>query len=392
MAMLWVHVFYSAVRNYGLFYIPGGDFGIYRSAAQAFVRDGPRAMYDPVLLAQHERMLMHYYGPDAHGLNFGPWVYPPVFILPFIVLTACPPIPGLLIWCLLSIGLACLVARGMAARLPERGFGLTASCVLFFPVGFTVFFGQVAMLFVYGLYRAYRCLERAPSSRGRVERNPLRQAAVRVVSGLGVPFQTAVEGFGRVGVGRGCYAAGLPGWSGRTDYGTISPRCASMSGFRDVPRITSPSLMINWRGVLAGFLPPDVSEGTGLALTLVLSIITTAVLFVIWRGAWDPRGDRFPAQMLATVIVMMLASFHNHIHSAAILLVPGMAVAARSSCPHVLNVILLAGLYAPLPLFFATASTRLTAWLIVALMLAALGTIFARELSAGRATFGTTSS
>ena len=37
--------------------------------------------------------------------------------------------------------------------------------------------------------------------------------------------------------------------------------------------------------------------------------------------------------------------------------------------------ILLAALYAPLPLFFATASTRMTAWLIVALMLAALGTI-----------------
>ncbi len=158
-----------------------------------------------------------------------------------------------------------------------------------------------------------------------------------------------------------------------------------MSGFRDVPRIVSPTLMINWRGVLAGILPEEVSEGTGLGLTLALSAATTATLAVIWRGPWSAGSDRFAFQMLATGIVMMLASFHNHIHSAALLLVPGMAVAAAKSRPPMLTTVLLAGLYGPLPLFFATASTRFTAWLIVAVMLAALGVVVAAELSSPRA-------
>ncbi len=167
MAMLWVHVFHSALRDYGLFYIPGGDFGIYRSAAEAFLRDGAPAMYDPSALAERERELKRHYGHDAHGLNFGPWVYPAIFILPFVPFTACSPPAGLFIWCALSVGLASVVARGMAARFAQPRAGLVASCVLFFPVGFTVFFGQVSMLFVYGFYRAYRCLERgATSERG----------------------------------------------------------------------------------------------------------------------------------------------------------------------------------------------------------------------------------
>jgi hypothetical protein len=89
--------------------------------------------------------------------------------------------------------------------------------------------------------------------------------------------------------------------------------------------------------------------------------------------------------MLATVIVMMLASFHHHIHSAALLLVPGMAAAVPRSRPPTLTLVLLAGLYGPLPLFFATASTRFAAWLIVAIMLAGLGIILAAELSSPRA-------
>ena len=377
MAMLWVHVFHSAVREYGLFYIPGGDFGIYRSAAEAFLGDGPRAMYDPELLAQHERALMAHYGPDAHGLNYGPWVYPPAFIVPFLAFASCPAVTGFVIWCVASLVLAFLVARGMAAGFLEGGgYGLIASCVLFFPVGFTVFFGQVAMLFAYGFYRGYRFFERGTDFRAGLWSGALYIKPQLAVF-LGLVFLLkrrwrALAGLALAGLVVLGASLALVGADGLRDCtGTLR----SMSGFRDVPAITSPSLMINWRGVLAGFLPPDVPDRMGMALTVALSLLTTASLLIVWRGAWDPGGARFPAQMLATVIVMMLASFHNHIHSAVILLVPGMAAAARAEAPPALRMILLAALYAPLPLFFATASTRMTAWLIVALMLAALGTI-----------------
>jgi hypothetical protein len=148
-----------------------------------------------------------------------------------------------------------------------------------------------------------------------------------------------------------------------------------------VPAIVGPRWMINWRGLFANFLPEDVSDQTGLFVTTVFSILTVGVLPLVWRGKWDPRSGRFAVQMLATTIVMMLASFHNHIHSAALLLIPGIAVAAQKEKPRYLGAILVTGLYAPSVLYFVRASMMSVAWLFIALMLAALGIIVHAELA-----------
>jgi Glycosyltransferase family 87 len=153
-----------------------------------------------------------------------------------------------------------------------------------------------------------------------------------------------------------------------------------MSGFRDVLPMVSPQWMINWRGLFASLFPEDVSERTGQLVTAVFSVLTVAVLPLVWRGEWNPRGERFAVQMLATVIVMMLASYHNHIHSAALLLVPGLAVAAQKGQPRFLRIVLAAGLFVPLALYFVTASMLYVSWLMIALMLATLGLILHDEL------------
>ncbi len=157
----------------------------------------------------------------------------------------------------------------------------------------------------------------------------------------------------------------------RAQYQTLQ----GMSGFRDVDPVVGPRWMINWRGLLASLLPEDISDRTGQLLSVGLSIATVGVLPLVWRGRWDPRGDRFPAAMLATVLVMMLASYHNHIHSASLLIVPGMEVAAQRSTSRLLRSLLLVGLYAPLPLYFVTASMISVVWLLIALMLAGLAVI-----------------
>ncbi len=155
-----------------------------------------------------------------------------------------------------------------------------------------------------------------------------------------------------------------------------------MSGFRDVDPIVAPEWMINWRGLLASFLPEDVTDRTGKLITAILSFATVGLLPLVWRGSWEPRSERFAVQMLATVIVMMLASYHNHIHSAALLLIPGLAVAAQRKRPRYLASVFLIGLYAPLPLYFARASMMSVTWLLIALMLAALGIIVKGEATA----------
>jgi hypothetical protein len=72
-------------------------------------------------------------------------------------------------------------------------------------------------------------------------------------------------------------------------------------------------------GVLrASFLPEEVSDQTGQLVTLAFSLLTVGILPLVWRGVWEPGSERFSVQMFTTVIVMMMANYHNHIHRAAL--------------------------------------------------------------------------
>ncbi len=383
MAMLWVHVLHAIWQRYGLFYFIGGDFGIYRSIAAATLAEGSRAMNDLDLVAPFARELTRYYGPDAHNLNLGPGPYPAVYILPFLALTACSSIVGYTIWTLVSLALVCAAVWGMSARFREGGWGLITSCVLFFPIVMALVYGQLTALFFYGFYRTYRSLEggrdfRAGLWSGALYLKPQYVVFLVLVFLLARRWR-ALAGLMLAGLVVLLGSLAIVGPEGlRAQYETLR----AMSAFREVDPIIAPRWMINWRGLLASFLPEDVTDPTGTLITAVLSIATVGLLPLVWRGSWDPRSERFAVQMLATVIIMMLASYHNHIHSAALLLIPGLAVAAQRKRPRSLMAILLMGLYAPLPLYFARASMMSVTWLLIALMLAALGIIVKGELAA----------
>ncbi len=381
MVALWVPVLHGIWRDYGLFYFMGLDFGIYRSAAAAAIAEGPTAMYDMDAVASHARELMTYYGPAARGLNVGPMAYPAIFLLPVLPLDALAPPLGYVIWTGLGLALSYAAVAGMAARWPGAGRGLVVAGVLSFPVATALFLGQVTPLFLYGFSRAYRSLEREHDFRaglwcGALYVKPQYAAFLFLVFLLKRRWR-ALGGLALAGAIVLLGSMAIVGPDGmRAWYETLR----GMSGFRDVPPMIGPQWMINWRGVLAVVLPEGVSDRTGQVLTSILSILTVGLLLLIWRGRWDPRGDRFGVQMLATIIVMMMASYHNHAHSAALLLVPGIAVAAQGSGPRSLRTILAAGLLAPVLLYFFTASMMYVSWLLIVLMLAALGIIVHDEL------------
>jgi hypothetical protein len=149
----------------------------------------------------------------------------------------------------------------------------------------------------------------------------------------------------------------------------------SVSGFREVHPLVSPRQMINWRGVLDSALPWWVSEAQAKGLTLLLSALTACSLAAVWRGRWDPTGPKFPMQMLATLLVTMVATFHNHIHGATLLLVPGMALWARGGGPSPLPSLLRLGLFAPILFFTLQRHAEPVAFLSFGLMLTTLGAI-----------------
>ncbi len=128
----------------------------------------------------------------------------------------------------------------------------------------------------------------------------------------------------------------------------------------------------------------EISDQTGHWVTAFLSVLTVGLLPLVWRGEWAPRKPRFSVQMLATVMIMMLVSYHNHAHSAALLLIPGIAVAAEDVNPPFLAAILVAMLVAPTLIYFLTASMIYVSWLFIALMLAALWIIVDSEFRRAR--------
>ena len=92
-----------------------------------------------------------------------------------------------------------------------------------------------------------------------------------------------------------------------------------------MPRIVYPWDMINFRGLLVQLLPESWSEDQATRVVLALSAAMMLSLVAVWRGPWGPRSDRFPRQMLATMIVAVFTSFHSHIHAATLLIVPLLA-------------------------------------------------------------------
>jgi hypothetical protein len=382
MSALWAHFIISIWQKHGLFSYLGADFAIFRSVAMALVNDGPAAMYDLEKITDYIRPLSAYYGPKAPGLTVGPGPYPAVYFLPFVASTWVSPPVGFLIWTLINLTFAVVTARGLASRFKDASWGLIASAVLFFPVTFTIFFGQPTVILMYCLYRAYRDLEEGREFRaglwgGMLYLKPQYAVILTLVFLLKGRWRTLA---GTILAGMGLVLSSLVilGIEGTRNY--LEMLKYSMSGFRDVHSLVHPKYMINWRGLLANFLPLDASEEQGLFLTTILSALTACTLPLIWRGKWDPCDGRFARRFLATMIVTMLASFHNHIHGAALLLVPGMALAAQRGGPRPLFALSLIGLYAPLVVFMTT-SWIITAWLLIALMVVALVVIVGAELA-----------
>ncbi len=353
MLAAWANIIIPIWQRHGLFSYLAGDFGIYRTIAVALVSEGPTAMYDLERITAHMAPLRAYYGPDSGPLNVGPGPYPAAYILPFTVLAAFSPPLGFLIWTLINLALVIAVARRLAARFPERSWGLIASAVLFFPVVYSMFFGQLAILMLFGLDRAFRAFEDDREFQAGL------WCGLLLLKPQYVVFLTLVFLYKRRWRALGGLAvAGLGGFVssfaivGAEGFRAYLATLRLLTGFQAGHPIIHPETMINWRGLLINFLPSDVSEGDGFFYTAVLSVLTTCSLLVIWRAKWNPRDDRFAARFLATLIVTMMATLHNHIHGAALLLVPGMALAARGGGPWPLPALLLIGVYAP-PLVFA---------------------------------------
>jgi len=363
-------------QRQGLFAGIGLDYGFFLAVARAYLAGGAAGLYDQSRIAQAAAPLAAFYAqPAAAPLNVAPPVYPPAFFLLFVPLAALPPLAGWIAWTVANLLAALVAIRRLTRGSPLASWWWPAALLGFAPLATGLRYGQPSGLLLAALaeallaFRAGREL-RAGLCVGLLLLKP--QYAVFLLAALVWQRRgLALAGAAAAGGAIALISLLLLGPAGIAPYAAALRDAAA---FRPPPAAAAhaPGDMISWRGLLFN-LWPAATAWQGEALSLALSAATAASLPLIWRGPWEPPAPAFARRLLATMLVTMLASFHNHLHGAALLLAPALLV-ARDGTTRLERGLLLAGLVVPAiaasVLNDAALASEIMAALILSLLLA----------------------
>jgi hypothetical protein len=350
----------------------GGDFGLFWTAARLLLAGRLSDAYHMPALAQAWHPLV----AGAAGVPDmpPPAPYPPFFFALLVPLTWIPASIAYAVWVGLSIAAVALVARRYG---PTGSWGrwLRPLLVLtFWPLLWGICLGQPIAFLLYAFQAAYDAWRARHDFRSGLWLSLLlvkpQYVLFLVLVLLGKRRWAALCGLAVAGVTCVALSIAVAGAEGITSYLSLLLDLAHLQSQSGI----GPEWMIGWRGLMASLLPQG-HETAGLIATGLLSVLTVSSLWVIWRGDWQPTSRHFATQVLATMLVTMLVSFHNHLHGAAFLLVPGLALAApplESAHQRKVAAILAVGALLP-PILVATlgsvpaATPLLTAMMGVAL-------------------------
>jgi len=360
----------------GLFDWIGSDYAIYGATARVVTERGWSHLYDVDAITEESIPFWSYYGPMARPSKAGPSPYPAIFVLPFIVTNLCGPPGGFAAWTLANLLAVLVIIRGMLPGAARRGPSIYLATFAYAPLWYGLLMGQLAILMTFGLYKSYRAFQgrrefEAGLWLGLLLLKP-QFALVLAIVLLGKARWAAVGGLVLSGLLFVVSTVGLVGVDGSLGYFRI---LSAFSGFRRVPSVVYPHDMINFRGILVNLLPAGCTENQGKILVLVLSIVLTTTLMIVWRGDWDASTDRFPRQVLATLIVAMFTGFHNHIHGATLLIVPALAVIAGHRQRDPLFGLFALTVFLPTFVFCLLVMPRFAAWTLMGLMASIYGLI-----------------
>lgn len=369
------------IQRAGLFNWVGIDYGLFWAGARAFLKTGPASVYDLEVLTRHVQLLAPYYGPQAPPLQVGPVPYPPIFMLLITPLGLLDAPSSFAIWTLLNLALAVYVVRALASRFSGNSWLLVAIVVMFFPLGYSLFVGQVTVILLFAFYRAYVAFERGDDLQAGLWSGVLLiKPQYAIFLALVLLYKRRWKAMSGIIVAGLCLLLSSLVLLGPQDLIGYYSSLGYASSYQSGQSIVHPELMISWRGLLVNFAP-GLSEMWGLAVTAGLSALTVGALLLIWRGRWEPQSEQFSVRMLAVVLVTLLCSFHSHTHGAALLVVPGMALAAQGGGPPLMQSLMRISLFAPMVVLilmntFVISSVMLTALMLLALVVILVDSLF----------------
>jgi hypothetical protein len=368
----------------GLFFTFGLDYAIYGAAAEAVTQSGWSALYDVEANTRAFALWISDQPLTGRLSSFVASPYPAPFLLPFFATNLLGHAGGFAAWSALGVVLYVAIVRGLARGSGRAGPLVDLVPYAFLPFLYNLYLGQLVIVMAFGLYRAMRAFD---EGRERAAGGWLGLLLIKPQFGLilGAVLLAKRRWAALSGLALSAAALAIPTLA-LTGVGGVR-QCLeilrSFSGFRKVPSIVNPYDMINFRGVLIHLLPESFGEGPSTRLVMALSAALVLSLVAAWRGPWDARSDRFPRQVLATVVVTLMASFHSHIHGATLLIVPLLAAMRTRREPDPLVNLYLLLVF--VPTFSVAYDGRLDhcAWLLVVLM-AGLYAEVVVELAPGR--------
>lgn len=205
-----------------------------------------------------------------------------------------------------------------------KGLTLLAA-VSYYPLFTTLLLGQVSILLLFSLSLSFYCLRRrqnweAGAALAILLLKPQLLALLLLLLLLGRCWRV-LGGLIVAGLGSYLLCAISLGFGWPVSYVEVLLRISTSPNLT----IISPYAMQSWRGLTANLFG---ESGLGLAFLTLLALATLALLLLIWRSmGWQPTTEHWPLAYAATVIAVVLTSYHLLPHDLTLLLLPGLVLA-----------------------------------------------------------------
>jgi hypothetical protein len=307
-------------------HLAGGHFDfISLYAAGQIVRDGRAAEL-------FQRQTQGEYQNRICGRGFPLLFYhPPFEALAFVPLALVPYRTAYRLWAFTNLALifaAALLLRAFLGSVERLGFriALVVACLPAFFV--TVVQGQDSLLLLLAYSGAFLNLK---------QRRELRAGCLlalglfrpQLVIPFVVPFLLKrqwkfVGGFAAIASILAAASVRLVGWQGLGDWvGMIRAENAGLAGAAGmVERSVHPAAMASLRGLFSAALLTRIPEVWVNAISLGVSALLFVGILMLWKGELDPLSRRFDRTVAATVIGILLISYHLYPHDLSLIFLP----------------------------------------------------------------------
>jgi hypothetical protein len=325
-ALLYVGFVAMMLGLTGPFTYVGIDYRQVWCSVQFARAEGFEHLYDPASQAPFHAAVTATQ-PGAVDCDTPPLGYLPVFFLLFVPFAVLPPTPGLLLWSAANLVVYVLYvyrfARAVGVAQPRR---TTAKLVLAYAFFINLVSGQsnVWLLLCLGesmlAYLGGGSLRAGLWLGGLLLKPPV---LILLLPGLLIRREfRLLAGFGVASVVILAGSVALAGVTGMVDFVRL------LVVFSGGATAIFPEAMMNWRAFAVN-LAPFLGDAVAWSIAVAGMSVTLALGVAVWCVPWKRGAEDFMVALLGCLAATGAVSWHSHVYSGLLLIVPLVYLLAR---------------------------------------------------------------